>query len=267
MKGQICHLSRPLAVVAVFSIATLTSLSTQAAASGQLGILDTSGLNPSTGRNWAIGDPYRLAFISSGRVDASNTSFGSLDDIATWNAVAQSFANKSHLDLSGASWKVIGSTKDLDARDNTRTNPASNGLGHPIILIDGSTTIARNYADLWDGRLENTITLTEIRGTRIGDLNIPAYPFTGTKPNGTALDSNEVLRALSPSSKGKIRQGHANHPLGWIDRAPVGLPAADNGSMPIYILSDPLYVIDQIPEASSIWLVGLLGLVLCRRCK
>lgn len=256
---------RPLTILILCSFFIFSNLSTQAAGRGQLGILDTSGVNPNTGRNWVIGDQYRLVFISSERVDPTKSSFGSMNDIATWNAIAQSFANKSNLNLGKANWKVIGSTKDVDARDNTQTNPALNGLGHPIMLIDGSTIVARNYADLWDGRLENTITMTEKRGASIKDLQVSAFPYTGTGPNGRAVPSKEVLRALSPSSKEKIRQGFANHPAGWIDRNTVGPPATDNAPMPIYVMSDALYVVDEIPEFASTWLIGLAGLALLRR--
>lgn len=265
MKGHICHLPRPVAIAAVCSLAILASLSTHAAGSGQLGILDTTRINPDTGRQWAVGDQYRLVFISSERVDPKSSAFGSMDDIATWNSIAQSFANKSNLNLGSVSWKIIGSTQDVAARDNTQTNPALNGLGHPIMLIDGSTVIARNYADLWDGRLENTITMTEKRGINISDLGISAFPYTGTKPNGTALLPNEVLRALDPSAQGKIRQGQADHPAGWIDRSAVGAPAADTSPQLIYVMSDALTVVDEIPEVSVTWFIGLTGLLTLRR--
>lgn len=265
MNGQTCLVPRPLAILAVCCFAIFSSLSTLAAGRGQLGILDTSRINPNTGRNWVVGDQYRLVFISSENVDPTKSSFGSLDDIATWNAIAQSIANKSNLNLGKASWKVIGSSQDVDARDNTQTNPALNGLGHPIMLIDGSTIVARNYADLWDGRLENTITMTEKRGASIEDLQVSAFPYTGTGPNGRAVPSKEVLRALTPSSNGKIRQGFANHPAGWIDRNTVGPPTTDNTPMPIYVISDTLYVVDEIPEMASTWLIGLAGFALLRR--
>lgn len=265
MNGKICHLPRTVAIAAICSLVILASLSTQAAGSGQLGILDTTRINPDTGRQWAVGDQYRLVFISSGRVDPQSSAFGSMDDIATWNAIAQSFANKSNLNLGSVSWKVIGSSQELSARDNTQTNPALNGLGHPIMLIDGSTVIARNYADLWDGRLENTITMTEKRGINMSELDIAAFPYTGTRPNGTALPSNEVLRALGPSPQGKIRQGQADHPAGWIDRSVVGALAADTNPQPIYVMSDALTVVDQIPEVSVTWFIGLTGLLTLRR--
>ncbi len=259
-------------MAAMGCLATLIAPRAEAAGSGQLGILDTSGVNPQTGVEWAVGDAYRLVFISSGRVDPKDSSLGDFDLISTWNAQAQLFANSSDLNLGRVSWKIIGSTVDTDAKTNTKTDPALDGLGHPIMLIDGSTVIARDFEDLWDGEIQNTITMTEQRGLSIFDVEAPHYPFTGTRPDGTALLPDQALRHLS-QNRAKIRQGQADQTKGWIDRNAIAPPAKDDEPMPIYAISRALSVIprsgatDEIPETSTFLLIGLTSLALLRRKK
>lgn len=266
IKGQTRFFLRSAALIAFGCFAVLRA---DAAGSGQLGILDTSGINPSTGTEWAVGDAYRLTFISSGRVDPNDDAFGPLGETATWNAMAQSFAAKSDQNLGGVSWKILGSTTNVDARNNTRTNPVVDGSGHPIMLIDGSTVIAEDYADLWDGRIRNTITMTEMRGLSIQDAEPPPFPYTGTRPNGKSHGADGALRAIS--GEDTIRQGQADDLGGWIDRNAIGPPAKDNIPLPIYAMSEALLVIptgaatDEIPEASAALLIGLTGLALLRR--
>ena len=231
---------------------------------GQLGILDTSGINPTTHQPWQLGDHYRLVFITSDRVNASDNSGGTVDwnDISTWNATAQGFANNAtgH-DLSSVNWNVIGSTVDVDARDNTLTNPNINGSGHPIMLIDGSTVVASDFNELWSGAgIQNIINLTENEGQSISDAPAIPWPLTGTRWNGTAHVATGVLRDISGG--GSIRQGEGGNTVGWIDRAESSVIADSSNPHAIYAMSETLTV---IPEPSTAVLIGLGSLVLLRR--
>ena len=49
----------------------------------------------------------------------------------------------------------------LDTRDNTLTNTNLNGTGESVFLLDGSTLIAKDYADLWDGNILHIINITD----------------------------------------------------------------------------------------------------------
>ena len=220
----------------------------------QLGILDLTandGINPATGVPWEVGDPYRLVFISSNTLNPRDTTspsvFGSWDAIETWNAEAQNFANNAtgH-DLSGITWKVLGSTTAVNARDNTQTNPSVHGSGHPIMLIDGSTIIAADFNELWSGEIRNIIDLTENQGQTIGAAPASPWPLTGTNASGTGLGSGGVLRNIA--SGGNIRQGEASTTLGWIDRANRTVGASTSNPHAIYVISDPLTVQELIVE-------------------
>lgn len=85
---------------------------------GQLGLLTSAtlaGNNPATGAPWADGDQYRLVFHTSTTTTANSP------DIATYNAWVQGLADASSIYNIGAgdgvTWKVIGSTDAIDARD------------------------------------------------------------------------------------------------------------------------------------------------------
>jgi len=204
----------------------------------QLGILDLSandGINPATGDSWAPGDQYRFVFHTSATIDATSA------DIATYNAWVQGLADASTAyDISagdGATWKVIGSTDAVDARDNTSTNTGVNGTGCAIFLLDGSTVVANDYADLWDGSIQNIINLTEQGVVWV------YWPWTGTRTDGTAGtgaggDGNPL------GSTGQVGQGNASSTTDWIWRVNTMDPPTNQ--MPMYALSEPLVIVGQI---------------------
>jgi len=197
----------------------------------QLGVLklSTNGwINPATGNIWALGDKYRLAFVTRATTQATST------DIATYNTFVQSVAASSTLNLGGATWKVIGSTATLDAIDNTSTNPLWNGTGEAIFLVDGTTNIANNYADLWDQSINHALNLDE-RGVLFS-----TNPFAGTFATGTK-DVGNVLGNTSGLTYGSTTDTGAN----WL-RIFGDIPTNPH---PVYALSDPLTVVSSVPLA------------------
>jgi hypothetical protein len=88
-------------------------------------------------------------------------------------------------------WKAIGSTASVDARDNTGTNP-STGTGVPIYAIDGNL-IANNNADLWDGQINLPIYTTPNDVGSINDV------WTGSLSDGSgAVLQSTPLGGVSP---------------------------------------------------------------------
>jgi len=209
---------------------------------GQLGILTPetlAGNNPATGVPWVVGDQYRLAFHTSATTAATSA------DIATYNAWVQGLADASPLNIGanfGATWKVIGSTAAVDARDNTSTNPTVNGSGHAIFLLDGSTLVANDYYDLWDGAIQNIINITE-QGTTWA-----YWPWTGTLTDGTAGTGGSAGNPLG--STGQVGQGNASVTTEWIWRVWTMDPPGN--LMPMYALSDPLVIVVDDPNFPSV---------------
>lgn len=125
---------------------------------GQLGLLDVyigGRINPSTGERWRKGDQYRFVFVSSATRTADT------NKLAAYDAFIQDLADASPLGIGDVTWKVIGSTTEANAHDHTGTNPNADGVGEPIYLLDGSTLIARNYAELWDFGIDNPLDMDE----------------------------------------------------------------------------------------------------------
>jgi hypothetical protein len=88
------------------------------------------------------GDEYRLAFVTSAERNGASSA------IASYNAFVTSMANtQPALASLGTTWKAIGSTATVDARDNTGTNPVVDGAGVPIFLLN-DTLLANDNFDL-----------------------------------------------------------------------------------------------------------------------
>ena len=137
-------------------------------------VIVPTGLNP--------GDQYRLAFVTT----TPSLSYSS--DIDDYNDLVTTVANSvSELVALGTTWKVIGSTDAVDARDNTGTNPFSSP-GVPIYNTAGEL-VALSNSDLWDGSIVHAIDFYESAGTS-GNTVV----WTGTRADGTASEGFDVLR-------------------------------------------------------------------------
>jgi len=222
----------------------------QAAPVGELGILDVSGTNPATSATWALGDTYRLAFITSTDTGTIGSDGNAMTDITEFNAHMQGLADDASL---GGTWKVIGSTSLVDARDNTSTNPTVE-VGCPILLLDGTTIVADNNADLWDHSVQHIINQTETGATK------SHWPHTGTYWDGTNAAGKPSSGGGPLDSTGNIAQGNGSSTDEWIWRMWTARPPTEE--LPMYAMSDTLTV---IPEPATMSLLVLGGLALLRR--
>jgi hypothetical protein len=168
------------------------------------------------------GDQYRLAFVTSRQTTATSS------DIADYNTFGTNVANTvQELEDLGTTWKVIGSTATVDARDNTGTT----GTGVPIYRMD-DVRIADDNADLWDASIQNAIRIDE-KGEDLYGGGI--FVWTGTVQNGT---STAFPLGNDPTTAGDT----AVVATTWIDEATVG-PTLQK---PIYVLSDVLTVLPDV---------------------
>lgn len=189
-------------------------------------IFSPAGLNP--------GDEYRLVFTTAGKRDATST------EIADYNAFVTAEAHAPMSLVAGLStgWSAIVSTPSVDAIDNTGTDPSPPGAtGVPIFLVDGSTRVAANYDDLWDGSIENTIHQAQIEGVGVEAV------WTGTGANGTQLN---------PLGVGDPGYGLVTTLDGGWAHWGSGIPA--DTALPVYALSG---VLTAVPEPTSGMLLGL----------
>ena len=237
---------------------------------GELGVFDVvnanGGINPATGVAWAAGDTYRLIFVTSADTACVST------DIGTYNAFVQGLADAAG--LGSVTWKVVGSTATVAAKDNTNTNPDEDGVGEPILRMDGTFVIANSYADLWDGINSSHVAGANFLGIHLDENGVERLGErvrTGSGANGTAPGDGRVFGG-SGENPPRVQTGRNYAPnfyggLGsgawmqdWSEEA------ASPG--PVYALSEPLMLVPgaaapQITSFTSIgggvWELSLLG--------
>jgi hypothetical protein len=187
------------------------------------------------------GTPYRLAFISEGGMDSRST------DIEDYNTFVTQQANLNPaLAILDTTWKAIGSTASVDARDNTGTNPSS--VGFPIFRLDG-LLIANGNADLWDGAIQNPLGIEQFGNPYFG------APWTGTNANGTkyspyALGQSQVVLGLPQTITSDWILGSGPSPL-------------TGNAARLYAVSGVLVSPGaSVPEPGSILIYGLASLSL-----
>ena len=220
------------------SITQLRSSVVDASASGlssELGVLNLAangGINPATGNPWAAGDTYRLVFVTSGTRDGTST------DINDYNDFVQAAAASSATfgSLGNATWKVIGSTETVNARDNTGTTGTG---GEAIFLTDGSTVIGNNYGDFWDGHDVGT---QDIDLDENGSVRPQSSVFAGITGNGSTVNTRWLGASVVNKGNGTIvvetGQVNPNNPNRWARQ----FNQLVTSSQPFYALSDPLTI-------------------------
>ena len=193
------------------------------------------GLNP--------GDPYRLAFVTSGTRDATSTA------IADYNTFVTNAANAvPELVALNTQWFVIGSTGTVSANVNTGTTVRP---GLPIFLLDGSKLVD-DYGDLWDASIDVPLNRTEI-ATVLGEAT---GVFTGTNSFGN-------IDGMPLGNSPDVTYGRADLADNqWIRRQ----NQSASNTKHFYALSAPLTVVPE-PASLSVLGLGTLGLSLYRRKK
>ena len=158
------------------------------------------------------GDKFRLLFITLTGYSSANT------DIEGYNTYVQSQANAgdAHADIKAynSHFRVLGSTADVDARDNTRTNP-SDYASVPIYWMGGAK-VADNYGDFYDGSWDS-----EMSSGRAGIPSSSAYIiWTGSENQGTRASAGGVYQTLGSTSVRIGRLNGAGEPLSSSNGAP-----------------------------------------------
>ena len=136
------------------------------------------------------GAEFRLLFRTSGTRNAAST------DIADYNTFVQTAAAAGHADIQSHSstFRVLGSTADVDARDNTFTTYTADDKGVLIYWLNGNK-VADDYEDFYDGSWSNADGGKDEHGADrappVLASNISGT-WTGSASNGTeAIDGND----------------------------------------------------------------------------
>lgn len=166
-----------------------------------------AGLNP--------GDTFRFVFVTKGTYGI-NPSPGTItalsSDINVYNTFVNTAAAGATYGGAVVSWKAIGSTATVDARDNVGGFDTT----VPVYLVDG-TLVANNLktnvlsGGLWSGRLLGTTTLN----LAIDGSVVNSKTWTGSTNDGRASTYSDP-RYLG-SNLGYIANGRSNGTTNFID--------------------------------------------------
>ena len=102
-------------------------------------------------------------------------------------------------------FRAVGSTEDVDARDNTSTTYTSSDKGVPIYWLDGNKVVD-DYEDFYDGSWDEETTLKNESGTTFTATSSTRV-WTGSNNDGT-----EAISVVSVAlGKNPARVGGPNH--------------------------------------------------------
>ena len=145
---------------------------------------------------------------------------------------------KTNFELGYIRFRILGSPAQVSARDNTITDPKSDGVGEPIYYMLGEK-VAEDYADLYDGYWGSTEPRDENGNTFSGSLQVT----TGTNPDGSSATvpypCGPVSIAIGTGSR--ILIGRPTEP-GWELHSVQSPPAY---LYRFYALSEPLVVVSE----------------------
>ena len=190
------------------------------------------GLIPS---GLAAGAEFRLVFLSSTTRNSASS------DIADYNTFVQTAAAAGHADIQqySSTIRVVGSTADVDARDNTATTYTADDKGVAIYWLGGAK-VADEYEDFYDGDWDDEANAKDESGSNRSISGLANAPITGSGHNGTedifgssyALGADPVTYGILNSS------GSGNGPL-------------SSGSAVPAITSRPLYGLSPVFRVAS----------------
>ena len=189
-----------------------------------------SGLGP--------GDEFRLLFVSSTKRNAVPTSIG------TYNTWIQNLAANGHADIqaNSSTFRVVGSTGAVDARDNTETT----GTGVPIYWLNGDQ-VADNYADFYDGSWDQEASMRTESGSTVsaGAGTTVAGVWTGSTHDGIEF-INQFNVSLALGRSMGVTVGRPNQ------STPGDGPLSSNDSVTRKRISKSVRPVRRLPRQSPV---------------
>ncbi len=271
-----------------------------AALVSQFGILDLTangGINPNTGVAWADGDQYRLAFHTDETITATSNNPADYDNFATAQAQQNPALTLStgwtahlyiHTDSSlSAAASPVSSPRDRAGTTDETGGAGIGGAGVPVYALDGTTSIARNNADIynnWSNPFEGDTTLRLASGSTnqdsdgnevVASQNVNFSPFLdqfglGDSANihGSDAWTGGFGAQVNPAgdTTDEVRTSIGSSNANNAGRTWNRFQRNNTDSNSVYALSPLLTVTDVVvPEPSTALLGGLGGLFLLRR--
>jgi hypothetical protein len=149
---------------------------------GSLSTAHAEAVALATPAGLAPGAQFRFLFLTSGTQAATST------DIGDYNTFVNSQASGATYEGNVVSWKAVGSTATVDARDNV----GGFGTNVPVYLTNGTLlagtlTTGTSNKGLWSGTLFTTPTIG-IDGNSVAT----DFTFTGSSKDGTGLADKQL---------------------------------------------------------------------------
>ena len=168
------------------------------------------------------GDQFRLLFLSSTKRSIRST------NISDYNTFVQNRAAAGHTDIQDYSdtFRVLGSTGAVDARDNTHTTYTSSDKGVRIYWLNGDKA-ADQYEDFYDGSWNQQADAWNESG---GEYNLSARRFvaTGSSKDGTKDQSNPLGASSGEVQLGCLYQTSSTNGPVWCNFVTENIGADDN---------------------------------------
>lgn len=211
---------------------------------GSLSIAHAEPVSLATPAGLAPGAQFRFLFLTSGTQAATST------DIADYNTFVNGQASGATYEGSVVSWKAVGSTATVNARDNV----GGFGGNVPVYLTNGTLlagdlTTSTSNKGLWSGLLFTTPTIG-IDGNGV----TTTFAFTGSNADGTGLTDRQLGASF-------VQYGDPTVNFGTFGRyfSLNGMPKdfAEN----FYGVSSELTVPNAVPEIDPAGMTSVLALV------
>ena len=189
------------------------------------------------------GDKFRLLFITSTSRNAVPTA------IADYNTFVQNRAAAGHSEIQthSSGFRAVGSTEDVDARDNTSTTYTSSDKGVPIYWLDGNKVVD-DYEDFYDGDWDEETTLKNESGTTKTATGTTTV-WTGSNHDGTEATAFGFSNALGSNPARTGRPGTSTT-AGPLTSTGTVANVANTETRRMYGLSS-VFVVEDGPTLSS----------------
>ena len=168
------------------------------------------------------GQEFRLLFLSSTKRSIRST------NISDYNTFVQNRAAAGHTDIQDYSdtFRVLGSTGAVDARDNTYTTYTSSDKGVRIYWLNGDKA-ADQYEDFYDGSWDQQADAWNESGVEY-NLSARRYVATGSSKDGTTDQSNPLGASSGEVQLGCLYQTSSTNGPVWCNFVTENIGADDN---------------------------------------
>ena len=148
-----------------------------------------------------------------------------------------------------STFRVVGSTADVDARDNTATTYTADDKGVAIYWLGGNKVVG-DYEDFYDGGWDDEANAKDESGTN--------YPYTGSDHDGTEAFSGTSSRALGASS---VQVGQPNSSTSGNGPLRSNFATGNSSTRPLYGLSG-VFVVAVTSDDATLSALSLSGITL-----